>query len=90
MRRGDTQPTQRPNGNGPGFGITSERAMDISDLTEPSEVGRRREDGTRQARPAEPKIKRRCKLPGVDRTLIGGDRLLDAKSCRLLPQSLPR
>ena len=54
MRRGDTQPTQRPNGNGPGFGITSERAMDISDLTEPSEAGRRRAGGIGQAHPAEP------------------------------------
>jgi hypothetical protein len=38
------------------------------------------------------KIKRRFKLSGVDRTPMGYDRLLDlfAKSCRLLPQWLPR
>ena len=51
-----TQPTRRPNGNGLliGFGITSERAADISDSTEPSEPGRRRADGPGQARRAEP------------------------------------
>ena len=48
MRRGVTHSLL------PGFGITSERAMDISDLTEPSEAGRRRADDLGQARRAEP------------------------------------
>jgi len=46
-----------PNGNGmrhTGCGLISGGTADASDLTEPSEAGRRRADGTGQARPGEP------------------------------------